>query len=106
MSANGESSTSRMMLPTSLAVVMMSHLYTFTRCSPSSFGAWNFFSNSSTISSFRIAFYGMTLVSALLARSTSNASDAALIAGGCGTGSATDANRADLFVGARSLTLP
>jgi hypothetical protein len=34
MSANGESSTSRMMLPTSLAVVMMSHLYTFTVCSP------------------------------------------------------------------------
>jgi hypothetical protein len=31
MSANGESSTSRMMLPTSLAVVMMNHLYTFTR---------------------------------------------------------------------------
>ena len=31
MSANGDSSTSRMMLPTSLAVVMMNHLYTFTR---------------------------------------------------------------------------
>jgi hypothetical protein len=42
MSATGESSTSKMMLPTSLAVVTLNHLYTFTVCSLSSFGSWNF----------------------------------------------------------------
>jgi hypothetical protein len=83
MSATGESSTSKMMLPTSLAVVTLNHLYTFTVCSLSSFGSWNFFSNSLTISSIAFSLRDDSrVVSALVARSTSNVSDAALIAAG------------------------